>query len=311
VDATKRDHRVKLNVHYDAHMMHNQQFAISLAQWSLHRTIESGELDPLDFPQYSLQRFGIDAVEYVNGCFGHRAELPPTWEQLRSRCDDLGVRSLLIMIDRCGDLGHTDNARRISAVENHYVWVERAALLGCHSIRVNAKSTGTPDQQRERAIDGLSRLSEFAAAHDINVLVENHGGLSSDGAWLTSVIAGVGRDNCGTLPDFGNFFIGTDWLDEAQQRDPACWYDRYRGVAEMMPFARAVSAKSNDFDDHGNETRTDYERMMRIVLDAGYHGHVGIEYEGDTLPEAEGIAATQRLLERVRAETADTRPQPV
>ncbi len=274
-------------------------YKISLAQWSLHRTIESGELDPLDFPKYALQQFGIDAVEYVNRCFG---EMPTddTFGELKTRCDDLGVHSLLIMIDREGDLGHADDAERTRAVENHYKWVERAAQLGCHSIRVNAKSTGTPNEQHDRVVDGLTRLSKFAAPHNINVLVENHGGLSSTGTWLTGVMETVNMPNCGTLPDFGNFFLGNNWFDETQRNDPAMWYDRYHGVAELMPFAKAVSAKSNSFNAHGNEVETDYLRMMQIVLNAGYHGHVGIEYEGNDLSEHDGILATKHLLERVR-----------
>jgi sugar phosphate isomerase/epimerase len=154
---------------------------------------------------------------------------------------------------------------------------------------VNAQSAGTPEEQRDRAADGLRRLTEFAAPRGINVIVENHGGLSSNGAWLASVIRRVNHPRCGTLPDFGNFRVADDE-----------WYDRYVGVAELMPFAKAVSAKSHEFDAQGNEVRTDYERMMRIVLDAGYRGYVGIEYEGDGLSEPDGIRATKRLLERVR-----------
>jgi sugar phosphate isomerase/epimerase len=169
-------------------------------------------------------------------------------------------------------------------VENHYKWVEAARFLGCHSIRVNAQSSGPYEEQLKLAADGLRRLSEFGAMHELNVIVENHGGLSSNGKWLASVIQRVDLQNCGTLPDFGNFGD----------------YDRYQGVKELMPFAKGVSAKSHDFDAEGNETRTDYAKMMQIVLDADYHGYVGIEYEGSKLGEMEGIAATKKLLERVR-----------
>jgi sugar phosphate isomerase/epimerase len=181
------------------------------------------------------------------------------------------------------------------AVENHYRWVEAARNLGCHSIRVNAQSGGTPEEQRELAADGLRRLVEFAAPWDINVIVENHGGLSSNGEWLASVIRAVDHPRCGTLPDFGNFRIGENE-----------WYDRYKGVAELMPFAKAVSAKSNDFDESGNERHTDYERMIGIVLAAGYHGYVGIEYEGTELSEPDGIRATKALLELTRARLSES-----
>jgi sugar phosphate isomerase/epimerase len=247
-------------------------------------------LDNLDFPAATRREYGLDAIEYVNQFFKDRAEDMSYLRDLKSRCDDNGVTSLLIMCDGEGALGDQDGAARTRAVENHYRWVEAAKYLGCHSIRVNAQSTGTTDEQRELAADGLRRLTEFAAERDINVIVENHGGISSNGAWLASVMRAVDHPRCGTLPDFGNFRIAADEL-----------YDRYQGVTELMPFAKAVSAKSHDFDEQGNETNTDYVRMMRIVLDAGYRGYVGIEYEGSTLSEPDGIRATKALLERARA----------
>lgn len=271
-------------------------FSLSLAQWSLNRRLFAGDLDALDFPTFTMDTFGIGAVEYVNQFFMDKAGDRRWLAQLKARCDDSGVRSLLIMCDREGNLGDPDDAARTQAVENHYKWVEAAEYLGCHSIRVNAGSAGTWDEQRALATDGLRRLSEFGAEHGLNVIVENHGGLSSNGQWLSEVISGVGLPNCGTLPDFGNFFIS---------RQPPEEYDRYRGVAELMPFARGVSAKSYGFDAAGNETTIDYERMLRIVLDAGYRGHIGVEWEGMTPGDVEGIRLTQQLLERLRDELAD------
>jgi sugar phosphate isomerase/epimerase len=269
-------------------------YQISLAEWSLHLALFAGELDNLDFPQAARRDFGIEAVEYVNAFFKDKARDQIYLRELRGRADDHGVRSLLIMCDGEGALGDSDDAARTTAVENHYRWVDAAKYLGCHSIRVNARSTGSPDEQRRLAADGLRRLTEFAAEQDMNVLVENHGGLSSNGNWLTSVMQTVDHPRCGTLPDFGNFQVAEGEL-----------YDRYRGVAELMPFAKAVSAKSHEFDAEGNEVETDYLRMMRIVLDAGYRGHVGIEYEGQALSEPDGIRATKALLERVRKELED------
>ena len=268
-------------------------FRISLAEWSLHRTLRAGRLDNLDFPGAARTDYGLDAVEYVNSFFKDKAEDRSYLRDLQGRADAHGVTSLLIMCDGEGALGDPDADLRTRAVENHYRWVTAAAFLGCHSIRVNAQSSGSPDEQRRLAADGLRRLTEFAEQHEINVIVENHGGLSSNGAWLASVMTAVDHPRCGTLPDFGNFRVAEDEM-----------YDRYRGVAELMPFAKAVSAKSHDFDDLGNERDTDYMRMMRIVLDAGYRGYVGIECEGETLPEPEGIRATKALLERVLAELA-------
>jgi len=263
-------------------------FKISLAQWSLHKALFAGKLKNLDFAQQATTEYGIDAVEYVNQFFKDKARDQAYLAEMKSRAADQGVKNLLIMIDNEGFLGDPDNAKRTKAVENHYPWVEAAKYLGCHSIRVNAySSVKVPEEAAKLATDGLRRVSEFAAPHQINVIVENHGGLSSQGDWLVGVIKAVDLKNCGTLPDFGNF-------DK---------YDRYKAVAEMMPFAKGVSAKSHDFDAQGNETKTDYRKMMKIVLEAGYHGYVGVEYEGSKLSEPEGIRATKALLERVGQES--------
>jgi L-ribulose-5-phosphate 3-epimerase len=271
-------------------------FRISLAQWSLHRAFfgrTKPQLDPLDFAKLARQDYGIDAVEYVNQFYKGKAADTKYLAELKKRADDHGVKSLLIMCDGEGQLGDPDDKKRTQAVENHYKWVEAAKFLGCHSIRVNAASKGGYEEQLKLAADGLRRLTEFGAKHDIGVIVENHGGLSSNGEWLAAVIRMVEHKGCGTLPDFGNFNLG-----DGKE------YDRYKGIKELMPFAKGVSAKSHDFDDKGNETHTDYKRMMQIVKDAGYRGYVGIEYEGGKLSEPEGIRATKKLLERVRDELA-------
>lgn len=268
-------------------------FKLSLAQWSLHRTLRAGRLDNRDFARTAKEDFGIDAIEYVNQFWKDKATDKAYVAELKKRADDLGVKTLLIMCDGEGALGDSDEARRTKAVENHYRWVEAAKALGCHSIRVNAYSNTrlADDEQQKLVADGLRRLCEFAAPHGINVIVENHGGLSSHGRWLAGVVRLVNLPNCGTLPDFANFRLG-----DGKE------YDRYQGVDELMPYAKAVSAKSHDFDEEGNEIHTDYYRMMDIVVNKhGYHGYVGIEYEGSRLSEPEGIRATKRLLERVRA----------
>jgi sugar phosphate isomerase/epimerase len=259
-------------------------FTISLAQWSLHRTLHSGVMTNLDFPRVAREQFAIDAIEYVNSFFKDKADDEAYLRDLKARCDDHGVRSLLIMCDGEGALGDPNDARRTRAVNNHHRWARAAKFLGCHSIRVNAESRGTPEEQERLAADGLRALTEYCATLDINCIVENHGGLSSHGDWLARVMRRVNHPRCGTLPDFGNFYE----------------YDRYTGVREMMPFAKGVSAKSHAFNERGDETRTDYARMLRIVYDAGYRGAIGVEYEGDTHPEAEGIRLTRDLLERYR-----------
>lgn len=266
-------------------------FKISLAQWSLHRAFfgrdAKNKRDPADFAKIAKNEFEIDAIEYVNQFYKSKKTDDSYLKDLKKRADDLGVRSVLIMCDGEGALGDADAKKRNQAVKNHLRWIEWAKFLGCHSIRVNAQSSGKYEEQLERAADGLRQLSEIGAKHEIGVIVENHGGLSSNGAWLAAVMKKVDHPSCGTLPDFGNF--GS--------------YDRYKGVDETMPFAKGVSAKSHDFDASGNETRTDFRKMMDIVIKKhGYRGYVGIEYEGGKLSEEDGIRATKRLLERVRAE---------
>ena len=265
-------------------------FKISLAEWSLHRSLQSRDIDHLDFCSVAKNEFGISAVEYVNSFFFDKAQNLTYLKEMKMRADDLGVKSLLIMCDREGNLGDPDSNKRTQAIENHYKWVEAAQYLGCHSIRVNARSFGTYNEQIELATDGLRRLTEFGDTLGINTIVENHGGLSSNGQWLSTVMEKVDHPRVGTLPDFGNFRLEGDK-----------WYDRYKGMKEIMPYAKAVSAKSHEFDKHGNETGTDYFKMMEIVLNANYHGYVGIEYEGNIHSEMEGIQLTLDLLNKVRS----------
>jgi len=264
-------------------------FKISLAEWSLHRNLFEGKVDHMDFAAIAKQEFGIEGVEYVNQFFMDKAKDIDYLTEMKNRAQSEGVKSLLIMCDGEGRLGDPDEKQRTIAVENHYKWIEAAAFLGCHSIRVNAASEGEFDEQQKLAADGLRRLSDFGAEHSINVIVENHGGLSSSGKWLTGVMKLVNHPNCGTLPDFGNFRVSE--TDE---------YDKYQGVQELMHYAKAVSAKSYDFDENGDETTIDYLKMMKIVVDAGYKGFVGIEYEGKKKKKKEGILATKQLMVKVR-----------
>ncbi|MEO8451580.1 MAG: sugar phosphate isomerase/epimerase family protein [Gemmatimonadota bacterium] len=263
-------------------------FKISLAQWSFHRALQSKEMDHLDFARIARDDFGIAAIEYVNIFFKDKARDSAYLAEMNRRAADHSVFQHLIMCDGEGRLGDPDEKARLAAVDNHRKWLEAAKVLGCITIRVNAASEGSYEEQQKLAADGLRRLTELGAAMDLNVIVENHGDLSSNGKWLSGVMKLVNHPRCGTLPDFGNFYE----------------YDRYLGVAEMMPYAKAVSAKTHDFDSFGNEATKDYRRLMRTVLDAGFHSWVGIEYEGDRLPEREGVARSLALLNRLQTELA-------
>lgn len=271
-------------------------FRISLAQWSLHKLLFAGEIDHLDFAG-EARSMGFDAIEYVNAFFKDKAEDKDYLREMNARATDNGMTQLLIMCDGEGALGDADEKARTQSIENHKKWVHAARTLGCHSIRVNAQSSGSYIEQQDRAADGLRRLTEFAQPFGINVIVENHGGLSSNGEWLSAVMKQVDHPMCGTLPDFGNFCM--DW---SRSSEPEAWYDRYKGTGELMPFAKAVSAKSHEFDADGNETGTDYRRMMKVVLNSGYHGWVGVEYEGSKHSPREGSKLTKKLLETIRDE---------
>jgi sugar phosphate isomerase/epimerase len=272
-------------------------FKISLAEWSLHNALFKKDLDNLDFPATAKNDFGIDAVEYVNQFFKDKAEDTTYLNELKKRCNDNGVSSVLIMVDGEGDLGDLDKKKRKKAVENHYKWVGAAKELGCHSIRVNAAGNGSYEDVQKAAIDGLGSLSEFGEKAGIGVIVENHGSYSSNGEWLSEVMKQVNNTYCGTLPDFGNFCIKRGRKDGKS----VCLeeFDKYKGTELLMPYAKGVSAKSNVFDAEGNERNIDYYRIMQIVKDAGYTGYVGVEYEGSELSEPDGIIATKKLLEKV------------
>ncbi len=269
-------------------------FKISLAEWSLNRAIFSEKMDHLDFAAFTREQ-GIDAVEYVNQFFMDKATDTAYLQEMKQRAEDAGVRSLLIMCDREGALGHPDEKERLQAVENHKKWVDAAAFLGCHSIRVNGYSPDVEDFRESMGLvaDGLRRMCEYADGHGLNVLIENHGGFSSNGAWLAGVMELADHPRAGTMPDFGNFRINDD-----------ASYDSYFGVMQLMPYASAVSVKPTVRDAEGNQHPLDYVRMMRIVLDAGYRGYAGIEHgrEGE---EAASIREVKARLEEARTVLQD------
>ena len=288
---------------------------ISLAQWSLHKSffgdalngdweafarllkenpdsLLQGKLNPDDFPRIAAG-YGVNTIELVNTFYYSKAKDMDYWGKFKKSCDDAGVKVGLIMCDALGDIGNADSVERQKAVENHYDWVKIAKFLGASTIRVNAAGQGTAEEVAKNAADGLKKLGEYAAKEGINVVVENHGGYSSDGSWLAGVMKAVNKENVGTLPDFGNFCL------ECGPEGCVKEYDRYKGIAELMPFAKGVSAKTHVFDEKGNEAEIDYTRIVKIVKDAGFKGNIGIEFEGEKISEDEGIKATKALLEKL------------
>jgi sugar phosphate isomerase/epimerase len=278
------------------------QLKISLAQWSIHRALDSGVLKAENFAAIAKNDFGINAVEYVNQFYKGHASDRAFWEKMRAVADSLEVKSLVMMVDDEGDLGNPDPEERIKAVENHFKWVDAAHILGCHSIRINAFGEGSKEEVQRAMIDALKELCTYAAKDSINVLIENHGLYSSDGQWIVGIMEGVDMPNVGTLPDFGNWCTGTKWGSIQEGKDCKEEYDLYKGVREILPFARGVSAKSYAFNDQGDETKIDYSKMMQIVKESGFTEYIGIEYEGSQLSERDGIMATKFLLEKIAKE---------
>lgn len=277
-------------------------FKISLAQWSLHKAMYDKTIDPLDFAK-KARELGFDGIEYVSQLYRNelakdgdpKVAMENLLKTLKANSEEHNVENVLIMVDGEGNLASLDEKERAQSVENHKKWVDAAAYLGCHSIRVNAHGEGSAEDVAEAAIKALGELADYAKEQNINVIVENHGGYTSNGAWLSDVMTRIGRDNCGTLPDFGNFCQTKNY---GSINDENCKeaYDIYKGVKELMPFAKGVSAKSYDFDADGNQPKIDYVKMLQIVKDAGYKGYIGVEYEGSNLDEIAGIIATKNLM---------------
>lgn len=272
---------------------------IGLAQWSLHRALKSKKLDNLDFAKTAKEKFDINVVEYVNVFFSDKAKNKDYLNEMKVRSIDVGVKNSLIMVDGEGSLGDSSEKKRIKAIDNHKKWVEAANYIGCNHIRVNAAGNGTEAEVSKYASNSLQKLGDFSKDFAINVIVENHGGYSSDAQWLVNVIENTKRENVGTLPDFGNFCV------KSRPNKLSSWgglsgcaveYDKYKGVREMLPYAKSVSAKSINFNDQGNSIEIDFYKMMKIVKESGYSDFVSIEYEGTSHSEEEGIMLTKKLM---------------
>jgi L-ribulose-5-phosphate 3-epimerase len=273
-----------------------KELEISLAQWSLHRSFGDGTLDPLQFSSMAKEIYKLDAVEYVNGFYTDHSKDEKFWKEMKLRASDVGVKSLLMMVDDEGDLGIANDKARKTSVENHFKWVNAAAILGCHTVRVNAFGEESRTAYRAAIVDGMGQLAEYAAQSKLNIVIENHGLFSSDAGLIASIVEELDMPNFGTFPDFGNWCLSAKW--GTTQGDCDREYDRYQGVKELLPYAKAVSAKSYNFNEKGEDTKIDYYRMLKIVKDSPYDGYIGIEYEGVELDEHEGILTTKALMEK-------------
>jgi len=276
------------------------KYGISLAQWSLHKMIKIDKtLNPIDFAQKSKE-LGFDAIEYVSTLYRpilEKMSIKEMTKKLINKSKEHDVKNLLIMVDDEGNLSSSNLSEIKEAIDKHKRWIEMASKLECHSVRVNLEGEDQLDKWKDNSIKGLSLLSEFASNYNVNIIVENHGGNSSIGKELAEVIKNVNLDNCGTLPDFGNFCIKRK---NGSLYDGPCdiEYDKYEGMRNLMPYAKAVSAKSYDFDPFGNETTIDFKKMMDIVDEFNYNGYLGIEYEGNNHSEINGIELTKKLIQK-------------
>lgn len=276
---------------------------ISLAEWSYHRALQAGKIDHLDFASLAKNKFGINAVEYVNGFFGGKkknfreaGKSSKYLGEMLKRSNDAGVINHLIMVDEEGSLAGLNEKARLKSVDDHRKWLDAAKFLQCKTVRVNLHGEGNSDDKKKASVDSLGRLGDMAAGMNLNVVVENHGSDSSKGIWIASIMKEVNKQNVGTLPDFGNFCISHPWGTTQDGCDDE--YDRYKGIEEMLPFAKGVSAKTYDFDGNGEQPLIDYKRMLDIVKASGFKGYIGVEFEGNTQPEEEGIRKTKALVEK-------------
>ena len=282
-------------------------FKLSLAQWSLHKNIKYGDMDPYEFAQVA-KSFNFSGIEYVTALYdnvmkvrdGDMSKAITFWARKNKKLAEINdIKNVLIMIDEIEGLAEENKSRRLKAVENHKMWIDAAEIMGCESVRLNLYGTSNAEKWKDLSVKSLSELGSYAKNSGVNVIVENHGRISSDIPKLMDVIYGVNMDNVGTLPDFGNFCMADEGYGSVFDGSCETVYDFYKGVEEMMPKAFAVSAKSNDFDENGDEKTIDYMKMMKIVKSFGYTGYVGVEYEGNRLSEVEGIKATRDLLIKI------------
>lgn len=278
-------------------------FKTSLAQWSIHNSIREDGLSPYEFAKIAHE-LGFEGLEYVNDLYSdvtNSEDKASAMEEFITRNNDLAakynLKNVLIMIDGEGDLASSNPEERMIAVENHKLWIDAASKMNCSAIRINLKGEKEIENWIKYSVESFGALGEYAKPLNINVIVENHGGLSSNASLLMKVINQVNLENCGTLPDFGNFCMSEGYgsLKENNCKD---LYDPYLGISEMLPKAFGLSAKSYAFDSNGDETTLDYYRLLSIAKDAGYNGFIGVEYEGNILSEKDGIIATKKLLEK-------------
>lgn len=284
---------------------------IALGEYSLNHTLRAGKYNPLHLAQMTRKVFGLDAIDYVSTFWDERAKDPAFVRGLKSRAAKYGVVNHVILVDlRNAELGDLDESRRKQAVEAHRRWIDIARFLGCSSIRVNlnhirAEDYGRPGHKEavfKASVDGYRRLLAYGAQKNIGITVQNHTGYSCDPDWLVAVMKAVNSKYAGIQadPDHFEVHINVKKKDGGYEARKVASFDKYKGLAKLMPYAKALNAKTHAFDRAGNETTLDYDRILRIVLKSGYRGYIGIEWEPDgpglAMSDVQGIQTTRDML---------------
>ena len=295
-------------------------YKLSLAQFSLFRLEMMRKSDPMDFAKISSE-LGFQGLEYLQMSYtgGLLKEKRKTSlngikklaKDLNTRADDYNQKNILIMIDIGPDLG-----TYVENYDDYHIWIDCASEMKCHSIRVNLRgSDDSLSKWSKNSIYNLSKLCEYAKPLGINIIVENHGGFSSNADYLVNVIENVNLNNMGSLPDFGNFCVKqdekkladtyklfTEGAEKTLSRPPTIYdscierFDMYEGVEKLMKYAKGVSAKTHGFDLEGNDVDIDYKKMLKIVKKSGYSGFIGVEAQAFTMDPIEAIKVSKKLL---------------
>jgi L-ribulose-5-phosphate 3-epimerase len=236
---------------------------ISLAAWSLVRSFRNGKWKLVDLPRICRENLGIGALEFVNQFFEN-----PVLQYLQTvkrAGKQYEVKFVRIMVDGEGEMAAVEKKDRLASARAHRKWVDIAYELGCADIRCNMRG-GTPDWKNDkdlvkRAAEAFNDLLEYARPANIDILIENHGGASSDPDTLVAVMKAVNNPHFGTLPDYGNVNLGDD---------------RYEVMRKILPYAKGVSVKAAWTAD-GNNVFGDLEKLIKITQESGFHGFWGIE----------------------------------
>jgi len=266
---------------------------IALAGWSIHRRFrrEHDPLKLLDYPGLAVEEFEINKIELNSPFFlyenqAQQATSPVAGsylKQLKAAADAACVQIVGIAVDGHGNLGSVDPAERKQAIENHRKWFDICQVLGCGAFRANSGGHGNQSTAEEikASTESFAQLAKWAEAAGINILMENHWGISVNPDTMVQIITAVSSRNFGALADFGNF------------------PDEYRleGLRKIAPHTKFVHAKFLEFDADGEDRRINGRACIEIFKKANYRGLFGIEFEGKG-DDHEGVVRSKALLQK-------------